>query len=349
MTEALAAGWDLGGAHLKVALAGTRGELLKVAQLPCPLWQGLDRLDAALDQARSLMATEVETHAVTMTGELVDLFTDRREGVRQLIETMERAFSGASITYFSGADGLVGPEAAKKGALQIASANWLASAQFIAGRRDEALFLDLGSTTADVLAIKAGRVEARGMTDQMRLVSDELVYTGVTRTPVMALTDAVPFQGERQSLMAEHFATTADVHRLTGRLPAGVDLLPSADGGGKSGEESARRLARMLGLDLESVPFKAWQDLAEYLSECQLRRLHDAALRVLSRTPLDPIAPLVGAGIGRFLLQDLAGRLGRPYQDFSDLVTGDQEAVEWAASCAPAAALAILAVETAKV
>ena len=345
MTEALAAGWDLGGAHLKVALADAQGNLLEVAQLPCPLWQGLDRLDAALDQARQPMKAEVGIHAVTMTGELVDLFADRREGVVQLVEKMERAFPGASVRYFSGTDGLLGPAAAKDCALQVASANWLASARFVAGRRDEALFLDLGSTTADLLVIKDGRVEARGLTDQARLVSEELVYTGVTRTPVMALAQTVPFQGERQSLMAEHFATTADVHRLTGRLPAGVDVLPSADGGEKSREESARRLARMLGLDLESVPFEIWQDLAGYLAECQLRRLHDAALRVLSRRPLGPTAPLVGAGIGRFLLKDLAGRLARPYLDFAELVSGDQETVEWAACCAPAAALALLALE----
>ena len=43
-------GWDVGGAHLKAAL-WEAGELRQVMQLACPLWQGIDRLRDALDQA----------------------------------------------------------------------------------------------------------------------------------------------------------------------------------------------------------------------------------------------------------------------------------------------------------
>jgi len=67
----------------------------------------------------------------------------------------------------------------------VASANWLASAGFAARHLDQALFIDLGSTTTDILALCGGAVQALGMTDAERLVSEELLYTGVTRTPVM--------------------------------------------------------------------------------------------------------------------------------------------------------------------
>ena len=66
-------GWDLGGAHLKLAQIGGDGRLLSVGQTACPLWQGLDKLEAALDKAEELLQP-CELHALTMTGGLTDLF-----------------------------------------------------------------------------------------------------------------------------------------------------------------------------------------------------------------------------------------------------------------------------------
>lgn len=343
MPERPVAGWDLGGAHLKVALVRPGDRVLDVAQIPCPLWQGLDQLTAAIDQARAHLGGTVARHAVTMTGELVDLFANRAEGVESLARAMAKAFPEAEVKVYAGGTTFLTPEDAAGRSDEVASANWRASAGFIAARAEDALFVDLGSTTADILVVAGGRVEAVGTTDAERLVSEELVYSGVTRTPVMALAESVPFGGLRPRLMAEHFATTADIHRLTGRLPEGADQLPAADGKAKSAEASARRLSRMIGRDLESAMMADWRRLAASLAERQVRQLHDAAERVLSRGLLSQEAPLVGAGVGRFLLGDLAERLNRPYRDFATLVSGDEAARDWAACCAPAVAVALLA------
>jgi probable H4MPT-linked C1 transfer pathway protein len=227
----------------------------------------------------------------------------------------------------------------------VASANWHASARFVARHRPQALFIDIGSTTTDIVPLRGGQVEAMGYTDDERLVSEELVYTGATRTPVMAVAESVPFAGQRQRLMAEHFATMADVHRLTDALPDDADQLPAADGRGKTAEESARRLARTLGRDLQSADIADWRRLAAHLAERQLQTLHAAIDRVLSRGVLGDDAPIVGAGVGRFLLRPLVERLRRPYVDFASLVEGEPATREWAARCAPAAAVAILAAD----
>ena len=50
----------------------------------------------------------------------------------------------------------------------------------------------------------------------------ELVYIGVVRTPLMALVRRVPFPRVWNPLMAEYFATMADVYRLLGRLGQGT-------------------------------------------------------------------------------------------------------------------------------
>ena len=54
----------------------------------------------------------------------------------------------------------------------------------------DALLIDVGSTTADVVPIVAGRVAATGRNDLERLQAGELVYTGVLRTNLAAIARA---------------------------------------------------------------------------------------------------------------------------------------------------------------
>ncbi len=334
-------GWDIGGAHLKVAQTGESGALRLVRQIPCPLWQGMDRLEAALAAARAALAPSMR-HRVTMTGELADLFTDRAEGVTRLAAAMRAAWPEAECLLYAGAEGFVPAAAAAVAAEAVASANWHATARFAAARLADFLLADIGSTTTDLLVSSGGMPCPRGARDDQRLACGELVYTGVVRTPLMALGPEVPFAGARVPLMAELFATTADIHRLTGDLPAGADQHPSADGRGKTVAESAVRLARMIGRDAVSAPPAAWRELARVLAARQSRAIEDAAALVLSAQPLPPAAPVLGAGCGRFLARRLAAALGRPYRDIGVLFTDDPALAEAAAIAAPAAALALL-------
>jgi len=73
------------------------------------------------------------------------------------------------------------------------------------------------------LLLKDGKAQPRGYADSERLQYGELVYSGVVRTSLMALATTAPFAGEWVGIMAEHFATTADVYRITGELPAYAD------------------------------------------------------------------------------------------------------------------------------
>lgn len=336
------AGLDIGGAHLKVALTDGEGRVAAALQLPCPLWQGLDRLVAALARAREEIAP-ASTVALTMTGELCDLFPDRPTGVRRILEATAAAWPGRCLTVWAGRLGFLDPAAAPAQAAAVASANWLASASLAARRVGEGVFLDLGSTTLDVLVLAGGEVRAQALTDRERLAAGELVYTGLTRTPLMALARAAPFAGRWTPLMNEHFATTADLHRLLGRLDEAADQHPAADNGPKTREASARRLARMVGADLEDAGTAAWKALAAWLARRQERLIEDALALQLSRGLVGDHTPLVGAGCGRFLVEELAQKLGRPYRDFTDLVEATEAARPWIATCAPAVAVALLA------
>lgn len=333
-------GWDLGGAHLKAVRLNEAGRVVGAVQLPCPLWRGLPQLECAIDQALADIG-DSPLHAMTMTGELADIFTDRPAGVVQIVETIERKLLGKQLKIFSGNRGFIEPAHASEHAAEIASANWLASAQFAARHCKNGVFVDMGSTTTDIVALRDGRAIAQGVSDAARLASDELVYTGVVRTPVMAVVQRVPFNGAMQRVAAEHFATMADVHRLRGYLNEAHDMTETADGAGKTSTDSARRLARMVGRDLQDAPMLAWVALAHFIANAQMQDLVAALQKVASESS----GPMVGAGAGRFVLRELARRTGREYIDFSELVEGD--AGEWASVCAPAFAVAWLAREAA--
>jgi probable H4MPT-linked C1 transfer pathway protein len=334
-------GWDLGGAHLKAARLNRSGAVEGVLQLPCPLWQGLPHLQLALAQAEASLGT-APRHGVTMTGEMVDLFADRGEGVARLVGLMRERCPEAALRFYAGREGFVDAEQALAAAPRVASANWMASATMVAAQMADALFLDIGSTTTDLTVVRHGQVAARGHGDGARLVAGELVYTGVVRTPLMAVAPRVPFAGDWVPQMAEYFATTADVYRLIGRLPDGADQHPAADGGEKTERGSARRLARMIGRDAESMPIDAWRRLAAWLAREQSRRIEDACERLITREDLPDAVPVVGAGVGRFLAAELAARLGRPYLEFARLVPATH-AEGGVSDCAPAVAVAWLA------
>ena len=72
-------GWDIGGAHLKAVLLDESGAVLQALQLPCTLWRGLNHLESAINDAlrTNIHADSGACHAITMTGELVDLFQNR--------------------------------------------------------------------------------------------------------------------------------------------------------------------------------------------------------------------------------------------------------------------------------
>lgn len=336
-------GWDLGGAHLKIARMDVEGYVLGVAQVPCPLWQGVDYLRRGIDQAMNALQCESGNHAVTMTGELVDLFASRSEGVRTLIKVMEDRLWPARIHWYAGAQGFLNSGETRNAEHAIASSNWLASASFVARHVPQALFVDIGSTTTDIIPIRDGMVAARGCNDNDRLRFGEMLYTGVVRTPLMAVAGSAPFMGAQVPQMAEHFAVTADVYRLTGELPRHADQLPSADNGPKTLPASARRIARMLGLDLEAGSLHDWQRLARYYREQQLHTVANAVHLVESDRTLKPDAPLVGCGIGRFLARDLAARCGRTYVDMYSLLKTNRLRTGDPADCVPAVAVAGLA------
>jgi len=340
-------GWDIGGAHVKAAILAGNGEVLKVLQAPCPLWKGIAQLALALQPILSGLDLVQYRHALTMTGELVDCFTSREQGVQAILQAMQASLGEAELWIYAGRCGFLNMENISCDHYQaIASVNWLASAELAAKHCRTALFVDIGSTTADILLIAEHKPQVQGYTDYERLVSGELLYTGVVRTSVMAIAQQAEFNGRRMGLMAEHFAAMADVYRLTGDLHPAHDQAETADGAGKTPAASARRLSRLTGYEFAETDWRLWLQFAGYLKQCQKQMVIQACFRQIERGADQKALTLVGAGVGRFLLQEIALEQGWTYRDFTEFFVNSYSGADIdAADCAPAVAVAYLVME----
>lgn len=338
MNEAVI-GWDVGGAHLKAARIERDGKVSGVWLMPCALWRGLDHLHQAIDRIEATMqASDACVHAVTMTGEMVDLFETRQAGVQALVTLLGQRLGADRVRFYAGAQGWYDASQASQYAGRVASANWHATAHLISTCISEALLVDIGSTTTDLIPIRDGGVATPSSSDRDRLSAGELVYTGVARTPLMALASEAPVAGQFTPLMAEHFATSADIYRILGLLPEQADLHDAADGGAKTLSASRMRLARMVGRDAWELPDKAWAELAAWFADAQMAQIGRAVRQILSREMLAAGVPLVIAGVGGFLGPRLAARIERPVINFSQILAAraHQDMID---GCAPAVAV----------
>jgi len=339
-------GWDIGGAHLKIAQLDEFGAVVNLQQIACPLWRGVNELIGACESVTFDIAERNAVHAVTMTGELCDVFEDRIAGVQQIIGLLGSLLNDrAEIWIYGGGDGWLKPtEVDECHVPSVASANWLALATLVEELVNDCILLDVGSTTTDVVRIVNGEARFTGRDDESRLASEELVYTGVVRTPVIAVCRAVPYRGRWQNLAAEYFATMGDVYRLLGQIDHRYDLMPTADGRGKDRLSSARRLARMLGCDYESSDLSEICQVAAFIARTQHELIRNAIHLAMSRVPLFKKNPqIIGAGVGRFLAKRLSRSLDIGYRPFDSLIESDPKLAEGIAVAAPAVAVAKLA------
>lgn len=313
-------GWDIGGAHLKAVVMDANGSPINFIQLPCALWRGLAELENAATAVLNHfeLPSNALLHAVTMTGELVDLFPNRHTGVCE-IATCAAALLGQHTVFYAANAGFVQLARVEEHTAQIASSNWHASASLLAKHISNALLIDIGSTTSDIIPIQQGKVAMSGLSDARRMQDDTLVYTGVVRTPIMALAQKLSLDCDdaeiETNVAAEFFATMADVYRLTDELPSISDMAETADGKGKSQQESARRLARMVGCDLEDKPIATWVKLAFTCRKLQIQQLKLAVLK-----HLQPNMLIIGAGAGSFLAKTLADELACEYRTLDSIL-----------------------------
>jgi probable H4MPT-linked C1 transfer pathway protein len=331
-------GWDVGGVNTKAArvmkgkVLATRTRQYEVQRDPAALGPLLRAL------AHELGACEGEPHALTMTAELSQMFRTKREGVHWVLDAIGSAFPHSAVHVYTVDGCFLTPDAARDRALDVAAANWAATARVVAGAHPDGILVDTGSTTTDIIPIVRGAVVARGRTDPERLRSGELVYLGAVRTPIEAIVHEVPWRGAMAGVSAEGFALVGDVQVWRGELEPAEYSAPTPDGRPASRDFARERLARVVCADRELLDDADIDAIAEYVAECAEARIASSLTRVRREHPHLELA--VVTGLGDFLGARAARRAGLRVVRLAEQLGAD------AARVAPAAAVALLLEET---
>jgi len=282
-------GIDIGGANTKVASAD--GSIAEIYYLP--MWK-----DAALPDLLSAIADRLtpDKVGVVMTGELADCFECKGQGIAFISDAALHAFPESEIYYLNNKCEFTGCDDPG-----LAAANWAASASLLA-RDCDCVFVDIGSTTTDIIPIAGGAARAGG-TDFERLKRGELLYSGVLRTNLAALLDRVVLDGAGCRVSSELFAITADAYIVLGRIGEADYTCETPDHAGTTVADSIRRLARIVCADPDEIggSGSGVRTIAEQVQEKQVQELSGAIDDTLTRHGLNHV---IGTGLGEFLIRD---------------------------------------------
>jgi len=291
-------GLDIGGANTKAA--SSDGNFVDSIYLP--LWRGAPLAETL----QHLAKTDPEAVGVVMTGELSDCYQNKLTGIESIKSAVESAFK--CPVHYWGVNGF-DPRAE----IDLAAANWSASAALIAQDIGDCLFVDMGSTTTDIIPIKG--VPLAAATDYERLINGELVYMGKLRTSIGALLHSVRIDGQIVPLSPELFAIAADAYLALGEISPDQYTCDAPDGGVKDKISSLRRLARTACADLEEISESGAMAIASQVREHQVRLLVRAIDRQVRPRGIEFVA---AAGIGEQLIIRAAGILGLSYIRLSE-------------------------------
>jgi probable H4MPT-linked C1 transfer pathway protein len=327
-------GWDIGGVNTKVARV-VGGSILAVRTQPFELQRAPQALAPLLVRlAREVRSEPGDVHAVTMTAELSQMFRLKRDGVTFVLDAVALAFPSATVRVYAVDGRFLHLDEARRAPISVAAANWAAAARMVATLHPDALLVDIGTTSTDIVPIIGGGVAALGRNDPERLASGELVYTGALRTPAEALASHVPYAGCLAGVSAEGFALAGDVHVWRGDLLPADYTVPTPDGRPTTREFAGERLARVVCADRELLDDAGVSAIANALAGAQVARVAEALSRVAARHPSLRVA--VVTGLGAFIAEAAARRAGLDVIHLADTLGDD------AARSAPAAAVALL-------
>lgn len=292
---------DIGGANLKACFRDEKGVLHGISRHFVMCQQIGDLVEALSDFVLDC-PVQPDGFLITMTGELCDCFTDRRQGVEQILHAVRVIADNRPVYVWSTTGQFVTIDQACEIPMSAASANWHALATWIGlnHQNERILLLDTGTTTTDLIPICNGIVATSGLTDADRLTHGELIYLGASVTPLMVLHDAlvgVP-------MCSEWFANMHDVGLILGYYQPQPDYHDTPDGMPRTFDASARRLMRMLGRDLtDNCTVMDVCQIAQRFCDGLVARLGKGIQTIIQQH--HPIQTLVVTGSGSWLL-DLA-------------------------------------------
>ena len=361
------AGFDIGGANTDLAIVDFDEETHEIKNIATdfeylPMWSNKEDLgDALLNLIQKTLDADggvgtssvgsvgasdgginsLDAIGISMTAELVDAYETKKKGVLDIAnkskEIFDNKLSKNIPLLFIGTNNVLSFEKLKENPSEIAAANWIATSKIAAKISINSIFIDTGSTTTDIIPVKNGKECAKGRSDYERLSTDELVYTGTLRTNLASFLDNIQFNDNQFNVASELFAITADVYNVLGKITEDDYVCHTCDGAGKSKEESARRISRVLCADLDTLSFEDIVEISKYIHKKQVQQIAKSLDKVSKEENLDLV---ITTGLGKDILaKEAAKSLNLKTKSMTELLT-DEECV-----VAPAIGTAIMVEE----
>lgn len=283
--------FDIGGANIKTLFCIYEDGKLEIVKNEIhyfPFWKKgrefPDRLKELFEEADKV--------AVTITAELSDFFSTKDEGIHFIVSAVEDIFPGAF--YLIVEKELVLAKDIKDTSL-ISGANFAGSIYYMETIFNSGILVDIGSTTTDIIPFKKGETLYE-KTDFQRLVKNQLVYSGILRTPVNCLLKKLPWRGQQVNIASEYFAITADIYKYLGEIEDYNCETP--DGGGKSMADCARRISRLFCCEPEELDRRYIMEMAGYVREKQIEDIASALKMVVEEFGFSDVYT---CGVGKHL------------------------------------------------
>lgn len=273
-------GIDIGGANTDCCIYEIRDNKIKhieSAKEYLPMWKEKENLESCLENFKKDYAIDVVI--VTTTAELSDGYQSKKEGVLDIASKVINVFENSEI-HFVTFNGLKDYDYVVKNPLEMAAANWIATSHIISKIDENCIFMDMGTTTTDIIPLKNGHEIAKGHSDLERLCSGELVYTGMLRTNVATIVNKIPINQEYSTVSSELFAISADVHTILGNITSDEYTCASPDNNDKTVIDCKRRLARVVCADLDMLTDVQIYNIAKYVEEKQINQVMDGLKKV---------------------------------------------------------------------
>ncbi len=302
-------GLDVGGVHIKHSLVrvGKKTRFKASETIPFEIFRDKDQLPALLEKIRNKHGPDCVS--LTMTGELSDVFRNRRQGVRWIAKTVHEAMANLEIRIMDVDGRLVSYHEAMYAPERVASANWAATLGWMCKGVKDGIVLDVGSTTTDILPIRNHKPCVMGKSDFGRLKNGELLYTGCLRTNASFVVPMVRLGGKRVATCPEHFAIIGDAHLFLGELKPKQYTTPTPDGRGKTKSAAAARLARLVLSEPDELGFEQVESIARQVVDAQVDNIAKAVKRMAGRFAAPDRIPVILIGPGRLYLDRLKSQI----------------------------------------
>ena len=290
------AGFDIGGANTDLAIVEYENGEIKDIQTVfeyLPMWSQNERLGNVLyDLIEKICPVdEIDAVGISMTAELVDAFETKAQGVLDIATTCEKLFD-CPVAYI-GTDKVLSLAELIANPIEVAAANWIATSHIVAEIEKDCIFVDT-----------------------------ELVYTGTLRTNLTSFVDSIPLNGETYRVASELFSITADVYNVLDLIKDEDYVCATCDGAGKSKEESARRISRVVCADLDILSMDDIKEMADYIHKEQVKQIAAGLKEVSDREGLNKV---IVTGLGKDILcAEAAKLLGLDVKSMGDFYSDDE-------------------------